>query len=66
MYYISREERSIKKIMAIAVKNTPVLEEKSSERFNKLINSQKNDKISEEEKKRIKELVEKVMSNSKK
>lgn len=52
--------------MAMAIKNTPVLEEKSSERFNKLINSQKNDKISEEEKKRIKELVAKVMSNSKK
>lgn len=51
--------------MALAIKNTPVLEKESSVRFNKLIEEQKDQKISDEEKKRIKELVEKVMSNNK-
>ena len=43
--------------MALAIKNTPALANKASKRFNQLIESQKNQKISETEKAKMKELV---------
>lgn len=51
--------------MALAIKITPVLEGKASERFNKLINEQKKKKISAKKKKQMDELLKKVLSNKK-
>jgi hypothetical protein len=52
--------------MATPIKITPVLKGESSRRFNEKLNAQKNEKISSEEKQKIKDLVFKVISNSKK
>lgn len=52
--------------MATPIKITPVLKGKSSIRFNETLAAQKSDKISPEEKQKMKDLVLKVISNSKK
>ena len=48
--------------MATAIKNTPVLREESSIRFNRLIEQKRMEKITPKEKKRIEELVKKVLT----
>ncbi|MEX8547277.1 MAG: hypothetical protein V5804_06720 [Mucilaginibacter sp.] len=48
--------------MATPIKATPVLSGNASKRFNALLASKKNNRTSPEEKQRIKNLVEKVLS----
>ena len=51
--------------MATPIKITPVLKDESSHRFNKMLVAQQNQKVSQEEKKRIASLVASVLANSK-
>jgi hypothetical protein len=51
--------------MATPIKITPVLKGESSRRFNEKLNAQKSQKVTSEEKQRIKNLVAKVILNSK-
>jgi hypothetical protein len=51
--------------MATPIKITPPLRGKASARFNRLLNAQKDEKVSKEEKGRLVSLVNKVLSNSK-
>jgi len=52
--------------MATPIKITPVLKDKSSIRFNEMLAAQKSDKISSEKRQKMKDLVLKVISNTKK
>lgn len=51
--------------MATPIKITPVLKDESSQRFNEMLVAQQNQKVSEEEKKRIEYLVKKVLAKGK-
>lgn len=50
--------------MATPITPTPILYGASSERFNKMLLSEQDDRVSDEERNRIVELVKKVLSNS--
>lgn len=51
--------------MATPIKITPFLKNESSQRFNKMLVAQQNQKISQEEKQRIISIVAKVLAKSK-